>query len=209
MKVFTTGAAILLVATITRGECVVVVPEVRPSKQNARATIMVAGQPAARLPIHLEITSFPSGKKSEVQLATDARGAIDLRSLPAGQDCLAAAAEPRLTASICLDVTATRDVAPTEFPLVLTPLPPPEPTLDELVARMSPVDLLLVEGWKWHPHPKLEVHRPSLGKSLLYPEDPHIVAIASDEAIAAPIPLLPLTDASAIADFILDHLGCG
>jgi molybdopterin-guanine dinucleotide biosynthesis protein B len=53
------------------------------------------------------------------------------------------------------------------------------------------------------------VHRPSLGKSLLYPEDPHIVAIASDEAIAAPIPLLPLTDASAIADFILDHLGCG
>jgi carboxypeptidase family protein len=103
---------------------------------------MVAGQPAARLPIHLEITSFPSGKKSEMQLATDARGAIDLRSLPAGQDCLAAAAEPRLTASICLDVTATRDVAPTEFPLVLTPLPPPEPTLDELAKEhdKSPIE---------------------------------------------------------------------
>jgi molybdopterin-guanine dinucleotide biosynthesis protein B len=85
----------------------------------------------------------------------------------------------------------------------------PEPPFEDLVARMSPVDLLLVEGWKWHPHPKLEVHRPSLGKSLLYPEDPHIVAIASDEPIAAPIPLLPLTDASTIADFILDHLGCG
>ena len=42
-----------------------------------------------------------------------------------------------------------------------------EPTLDELVARMSPVDLLLVEGWKRHPHPKIEVHRPSLGKKLL------------------------------------------
>src|SRR5580700_6203368 len=83
----------------------------------------------------------------------------------------------------------------------------PEPPFEDLVARMSPVDLLLVEGWKWHPHPKLEVHRPSLGKSLLYPEDPHIVAIASDEAIAAPIPLLPLTDASAVAAFILDHLG--
>ncbi|MFI4948866.1 MAG: molybdopterin-guanine dinucleotide biosynthesis protein B, partial [Alphaproteobacteria bacterium] len=39
----------------------------------------------------------------------------------------------------------------------------PEPTLDELVERMSPVDLLLVEGWKRHPHPKIEVHRPSLG----------------------------------------------
>jgi molybdopterin-guanine dinucleotide biosynthesis adapter protein len=85
----------------------------------------------------------------------------------------------------------------------------PEPPFEDLVARMSPVDLLLVEGWKWHAHPKLEVHRPSLGKPLLHPEDPHIVAIASDEPIAAPIPLLPLTDASTIADFILDHLGCG
>ena len=82
-----------------------------------------------------------------------------------------------------------------------------EPTLDELVARMSPVDLLLVEGWKRHPHPKIEVHRPSLGKTLLYPEDPHVVAIASDEAIAAPIPLLPLGDPAAIAAFIWDHLG--
>jgi molybdopterin-guanine dinucleotide biosynthesis adapter protein len=85
----------------------------------------------------------------------------------------------------------------------------PEPPLEELVAKMSPVDLLLVEGWKRHAHPKLEVHRPSLGKPLLYPEDPDIVAIASDEPIAAPIPLLPVADAAAIADFILDHLGSG
>src|SRR6266850_2607845 len=63
----------------------------------------------------------------------------------------------------------------------------PEPTLDELVARMSPVDLLLVEGWKHHPHPKLEVHRPSLGKPLLYPDDPHVVAIASIEARIVPV----------------------
>lgn len=83
----------------------------------------------------------------------------------------------------------------------------PEPTLDELVARMSPVDLLLVEGWKHHPHPKLEVHRPSLGKPLLYPDDPHVVAIASDEAFAAPLPLLPLGDPAAVARFIVDHLG--
>jgi molybdopterin-guanine dinucleotide biosynthesis protein MobB len=82
-----------------------------------------------------------------------------------------------------------------------------EPTLEDLVARMSPVDLLLVEGWKHHPHPKIEVYRPSLGKELLYPEDPHVIAIASDEAIAAPIPLLPLGDAGAVAVFILDHLG--
>jgi len=83
----------------------------------------------------------------------------------------------------------------------------PEPPLEELVARMSPVDLLLVEGWKRHPHPKLEVHRPSLGKALIYPDDPDIVAIASDEPLAAPIPLLPLGDAVAIAAFIVDHLG--
>jgi molybdopterin-guanine dinucleotide biosynthesis protein MobB len=83
----------------------------------------------------------------------------------------------------------------------------PEPSLDELIARMSPVDLLLVEGFKRQPHPKLEVHRPSLGKPLIYPEDPHVVAIASDEAFAAPLPLLPLGDAGAVAAFITDHLG--
>src|SRR5437763_9029646 len=83
----------------------------------------------------------------------------------------------------------------------------PEPPLEELVAQMNPVDLLLVEGWKRHPHPKLEVHRPSLGKPLLYPQDPHVIAIASDEPIAAPIPLLPLADTGAIVDFILDHPG--
>src|SRR5690242_19132957 len=85
----------------------------------------------------------------------------------------------------------------------------PEPSLEELVAQMSPVDLLLVEGWKHHPHPKLEVHRPSLGKPLIYLDDPHVVAIASDEPIAAPVPLLPLDDAPAVADFIADHLGLG
>src|SRR3546814_7799767 len=43
----------------------------------------------------------------------------------------------------------------------------PEPTLPELLARMAPVDLMIVEGFKWDPHPKLEVHRPALGKPLL------------------------------------------
>ena len=83
----------------------------------------------------------------------------------------------------------------------------PEPSLDQLVARLSPVDLLLVEGWKRHPHPKIEVHRPTLGKSLLYPDDPWVVAIASDEKLDAPVPLLPLGDPTAVAAFISDHLG--
>jgi len=83
----------------------------------------------------------------------------------------------------------------------------PEPSLDELAARLSPVDLLLVEGWKRHPHPKIEVYRAALGKPLLYPEDPWVVAIASSEKLSAPIPLLPLGDPAAVAAFISDHLG--
>jgi molybdopterin-guanine dinucleotide biosynthesis protein B len=85
----------------------------------------------------------------------------------------------------------------------------PEPSLDELVARMAPVDLLLVEGFKAHDHAKLEIHRPSVGKPFLYPGDPHIVAIASDEALAAPLPVLPLADVAAIADFIVRENGFG
>jgi molybdopterin-guanine dinucleotide biosynthesis adapter protein len=81
----------------------------------------------------------------------------------------------------------------------------PEPTFDELVQRMSPVDLLLVEGFKRHPHPKIEVYRPSLGKPLLHPEDPLVVAIASDETLELTLPWLPLSDASAVATFILGH----
>jgi molybdopterin-guanine dinucleotide biosynthesis protein MobB len=83
----------------------------------------------------------------------------------------------------------------------------PEPSLGELVSRMAPVDLLLIEGFKREPHPKLEVHRPSVGKPFLYPDDPHIVAIASDTALTAPLPVLPLADAAAIADFILMRMG--
>jgi molybdopterin-guanine dinucleotide biosynthesis adapter protein len=85
----------------------------------------------------------------------------------------------------------------------------PEPSLDELVRRMSPVDLLLVEGFKRHPHPKIEVYRPSLGKPLLHPEDPFVIAVASDEVLAElPLPCLPLSDAPTIASFVLAHAEC-
>lgn len=84
-----------------------------------------------------------------------------------------------------------------------------EPPLEELTAQMSPCDLLLVEGFKFDPHPKLEVHRPSVGKPLLYPKDPHIVAIASDAPLSAPLPVLALGNPPAVAGFILDRLGLG
>ena len=82
----------------------------------------------------------------------------------------------------------------------------PEPRLAELIGRMSPVDLLLVEGFKWEPHAKLEVHRPSVGKPLLQPDDPHIVAVASDVRLAGlAVPLLDLADAQGVADFIMSR----
>ena len=83
-----------------------------------------------------------------------------------------------------------------------------EPPLDALLARMTPVDLLLVEGFKAYPHPKLEVHRPTLGKPLLCQHDPSIVAVASNGTLTGiGVPMLPLDDADAIARFILAWCG--
>jgi len=58
----------------------------------------------------------------------------------------------------------------------------PEPSLAEHLARLSPADLTIVEGYKWEPLPKLEVYRPAVGKPPLFPDDPGIVAVASDMA---------------------------
>jgi molybdopterin-guanine dinucleotide biosynthesis protein B len=57
-----------------------------------------------------------------------------------------------------------------------------EPSLADQIARMAPADLTLVEGYKWESIPKLEVYRAQLGQSALYPNDPHIAAVASDGA---------------------------
>lgn len=84
----------------------------------------------------------------------------------------------------------------------------PEPTVEELVARMSPVDLVLIEGFKRHAHPKLEVWRRANGKPLLHVEDPHIVALASDEPVeSCPLPRFDLDDVPAIADFVMAATG--
>ena len=78
-----------------------------------------------------------------------------------------------------------------------------ELTLPELVARLSPVDLVIVEGFKSGAHPKLEVHRSAVGKPLLYPNDPNIVAIASDSRpLNLTLPFADLNDIEAIADLV-------
>lgn len=86
----------------------------------------------------------------------------------------------------------------------------PEPAIEDLLPRLAPVDLLLIEGFKRHAHPKLEVHRPSVGKPLLATDDPHIVAVASDADIPGlEVPRLDLNDVDGIAGFVLRHTGLG
>jgi molybdopterin-guanine dinucleotide biosynthesis protein B len=76
--------------------------------------------------------------------------------------------------------------------------------LPALVGKMSPVDLVLVEGFKRDAFPKLEIHRIVNGKPLLHLEDPHIIAVASDSALpAARVPVVDLNDVDAIADLLL------
>ena len=84
----------------------------------------------------------------------------------------------------------------------------PEPSMTEMIARMTPVDLLLIEGFKREEHDKLEVHRPAVGKPLLCSDGPRIVAVASDQEIPGlAVPRLDLNDTEAIADFIVGHCG--
>jgi len=79
----------------------------------------------------------------------------------------------------------------------------PEPPLGELLGKLSPVDLVIVEGFKHHAHPKLEVYRAAIGKPLLYPDDDCIVAIATDVGLPqAQVPVLMLDDVEAIANVL-------
>ena len=75
----------------------------------------------------------------------------------------------------------------------------PEPRLPELLAKLSRVDLVVVEGFKSEPHRKIEVHRAANGKPLLFPDDPAIAGIAADTAIETTLPVVHLDDIPAIA----------
>lgn len=83
----------------------------------------------------------------------------------------------------------------------------PEPSFEEQLARLSPCDLVLVEGFKYTPIPKLEIHRPANGKPFIWPENPDVVAIASDVKLDVPMPQFDLNDHAAIAAFILETTG--
>lgn len=83
----------------------------------------------------------------------------------------------------------------------------PEPELPAVLARMAPVDLILVEGYKRDAHPKLEVWRAETGHPLIQPGDPLVRAVATDAALTLPVPVLDLNDTGAVADFILQEVG--
>lgn len=82
-----------------------------------------------------------------------------------------------------------------------------EPTLDQLLSMISPVDLVLVEGYKRDAHPKIEAHRAETGNPLIAPEDPTVRAVASDTPLDLDRPVFDLNDTASIADFILSEVG--
>ena len=82
-----------------------------------------------------------------------------------------------------------------------------EPSLQEQLKHLSPCDLVIVEGYKSEPLPKIEVHRREGHTPLLHPEDPDVIAVATDEPLATRLPQLPLDDPEAIARFIVQYLG--
>jgi len=83
----------------------------------------------------------------------------------------------------------------------------PEPSLQEQLKQFSACDLVIVEGYKDQPIPKIEVHRKEARAPLLHPNDPLVVAIATNEPLATRLPQLALDDAPAVARFIIHHLG--
>lgn len=85
----------------------------------------------------------------------------------------------------------------------------PEPSFQDILARLAPCDLVLIEGYKYEPVPKIEARRlESNNREPLAPKDPHIVAIAADHAVAdTTLPVFDLDDTISIADFIEKTVG--
>ena len=82
-----------------------------------------------------------------------------------------------------------------------------EPPLEALLTRLSPVDLVLIEGYKRDTHPKVEAHRAATGNPVIAPGDPTVRAVASDVPLTLDRPVFDLDDTKAVADFILSEVG--
>jgi len=82
-----------------------------------------------------------------------------------------------------------------------------EPTLQEILAKLAPCDLVIVEGYKRDSHFKVEAYRAETGAPMIGADDPTVKAIATNDVIEAAQPLLPLDDPKVVADFILREVG--
>lgn len=82
-----------------------------------------------------------------------------------------------------------------------------EPTLETLLSKLAPVDLVLIEGYKRDRHPKIEAFRAETGNGLIAPQDTTIRAIASDTVLESDRPVFDLNDTKSIADFIMAEVG--
>ncbi|WP_447919602.1 molybdopterin-guanine dinucleotide biosynthesis protein B [Achromobacter aegrifaciens] len=83
----------------------------------------------------------------------------------------------------------------------------PEPSLQEQLARLSPADLVLVEGFKQAAIPRIEVYRPALGKPPLHAEDSSFLAVVTDAPLETGLPCLPVNEPARVADFVCRTLG--
>lgn len=92
---------------------------------------------------------------------------------------------------------------------LLSETPGTEPTMDEMLARLDPVDLVLVEGYKRDRHPKIEAFRGEARHPLIAPGDPTVRAVATDVPVTTDLPVFDLDDTTGIADFILSEVGLG
>ena len=82
-----------------------------------------------------------------------------------------------------------------------------EPALETQLEMLAGNDVVLIEGFKAAAVPKVEVYREANGKTPLWAENPHVVAVATNDLAECPLPLLPIDDAEAVAAFILDYAG--
>jgi molybdopterin-guanine dinucleotide biosynthesis protein B len=91
---------------------------------------------------------------------------------------------------------------------LLTETPERASTLDELLARLEPCDLVIIEGFKSEGHmPRIEVRRSGIGEPPIFPHDPNVIAVASDHTMETALPVLDLNAPVKIADFVATHLG--
>ena len=98
-------------------------------------------------------------------------------------------------------------VSPSRWAIVRELGADPEPKLEEILARLDPCDLVVVEGYKRAPIPKIEVRRlASANKEPLAPSDANVIAIAADHAVDSPLPVFSLDDIEALATFVQERL---